>query len=370
MSLLKPRGFLALVGLICMASAVSADYVAYSLNPTEPFWGRKYWNAPQVGWSYTPTASFGLVKIETKFRHAGTPRTVTVRVYKGNPSAGGELLKSVDYVFTGGVFSGPSFEPVRLEAGQEYFIGFCNVAGMGCNLTGSATAEWAGPLRYSWDPYGNFGGYGWGAGNQNPILRYWGRDIDGPVFSNVPEDVRVTATQAGGAYVAYTMPDAVDALEGTVTVTSSVPSGSLFPLGTTQVVFTASDSAGNTSTATFNVTVTLDGRFFLAPIKTDGKTVFKLGSCVPVKFQLSGLSAGIPDVVGELSYAAIVNGEVAAQSPAVSRCEATTGSVLRYDPTGGIYIFNWDTKGLAPGQYELLIDLKDGVEHTVVVTLR
>lgn len=367
---IKPHRILALAGLLCLSSAASADFVAYQLNPTEPFWAHMYWTAPQIGWTYTPAQSFALVKVETKFRHTGTPRMVTVQVFRGHPSAGGQLLRSVDYAFTGGVFSGPTIDPLPMEAGTEYFIGFSNVAGMGCNLTNSGTAQWTGPLRYSWSTYGNYGGYGWGLGDQTPILRYWARDIEGPVFSNVPDNVTVTATQAGGAYVTYTMPTAVDALEGPVPVTASIPSGSLFPPGTTEVTFTAADSVGNVSTAHFNVTVNFSGTFFLPPIKADGKTVFKAGSCVPVKFTLTGLSAGIPDLVADLSYGAITGGRVGDPSPAVSRCAATTGSLLRYDPTGGIYIFNWDTKGLAPDTYELMIDLHDGLEHTIVVTLK
>src|SRR3712207_8990662 len=40
-----------------------------------------------------------------------------------------------------------------------------------------------------------------------------------------------------------------------VNVTFSIPSGSTFPIGTTQVTATAADGAGNTADATFNVTV-------------------------------------------------------------------------------------------------------------------
>lgn len=56
--------------------------------------------------------------------------------------------------------------------------------------------------------------------------------------------------------VSVTFPTtAVDGVDGTVPLTCSPVSGSLFPFGTTPVTCHASDSSGNTSTATFNVSL-------------------------------------------------------------------------------------------------------------------
>src|SRR5262249_36915031 len=57
--------------------------------------------------------------------------------------------------------------------------------------------------------------------------------------------------------------------------------------GTNTFTLTATDIAGNTGTqsATFNVLYGFDG--FLPPVPNDSSGVFKLGSTVPVKFQLT-----------------------------------------------------------------------------------
>ena len=65
----------------------------------------------------------------------------------------------------------------------------------------------------------------------------------------------VQATSPQGAVVTYTV-TATDAEDGQVTPTCSPASGSIFPVGSTQVTCTATDSAGNAATATFTVTVT------------------------------------------------------------------------------------------------------------------
>jgi hypothetical protein len=57
-----------------------------------------------------------------------------------------------------------------------------------------------------------------------------------------------------GAVVAYSPPEAADNCPG-VAASCSPPSGSFFPIGSTQVTCTATDAAGNTSSCSFTVTV-------------------------------------------------------------------------------------------------------------------
>jgi hypothetical protein len=49
---------------------------------------------------------------------------------------------------------------------------------------------------------------------------------------------------------------------------------------------------------------------------------------------------------------------------------ANDDNLCRYDPTTNQYIFNWQTKGLAKGKYQVRIDLEDGFRYTVQVELR
>jgi len=80
-------------------------------------------------------------------------------------------------------------------------------------------------------------------------------DTTAPVISNVPSNRVVEANGPSGSVVSYTGPTATDAAEGPKPVSCSPTSGSTFPLGGTTVNCTASDSHGNTSTASFTVTV-------------------------------------------------------------------------------------------------------------------
>lgn len=81
-------------------------------------------------------------------------------------------------------------------------------------------------------------------------------DDEYPVITNVPSDIAVTNT-AGmcGAVVTWQAPLASDNCYN-LNFSSNYSSGSTFPIGTTMVVYTATDGSGNVVTASFNVTVT------------------------------------------------------------------------------------------------------------------
>lgn len=80
------------------------------------------------------------------------------------------------------------------------------------------------------------------------------RDADGPVIV-CPASVNVSpAAGQSSAVVTYPPPTATDNLPGVTTVCSP-PSGSTFPLGTTPVTCTATDSNGNQASCTFSVNV-------------------------------------------------------------------------------------------------------------------
>ncbi|MDX6408467.1 MAG: hypothetical protein QOE13_1538 [Gaiellaceae bacterium] len=81
-------------------------------------------------------------------------------------------------------------------------------------------------------------------------------DVTGPVFTGVSPDRSVEANGPKGSIVNFTTPTATDNVDGPIAgVNCSPASGSVFPLGTTAVTCSTSDSRGNQSAATFNVTV-------------------------------------------------------------------------------------------------------------------
>ncbi len=96
-----------------------------------------------------------------------------------------------------------------------------------------------------------------------------------PTISNVPANLTVS-NDAGScnAVVNYAAPSVSDNCTG-ATIVSSNASGSLFPLGSTTVTFTATDGAGNTSTSSFTVTV----QDTEAPVATSVPPSDTVGQC-------------------------------------------------------------------------------------------
>lgn len=179
-----------------------------------------------------------------------------------------------------------------------------------------------------------------------------------------------TATSTNGAVVTYSAPSATDIVDGTVVAGCDKPSGSVFPLGSTTVTCTATDKAGNTGTEKFTVAVTAAWSGVLQPVNTDGSSIFKLGSTVPVKFQLTGASAGITTLQARLYLQKLGSAPAGKEVEAISTSNATTGNLFRYDGTSGQYIFNLNTKTLSAGTYQLRIDTGDGVGRNVTISLK
>jgi hypothetical protein len=171
-------------------------------------------------------------------------------------------------------------------------------------------------------------------------------------------DVSATATTSAGAVVNYTKPSATDAVDSNPTVTCSPAPGATFPIGTTTVSCTAEDASGNVSAAkTFKVNVSVSWSNFLQPINVPPATqsIFKMGSTVPVKFNLTGASSGITNGTFYLKYAYTGIGDNNGEMESVATTTGTTGTQFRYSE--GQYIYNWSTKGVVtkPGNYELRV---------------
>lgn len=80
-------------------------------------------------------------------------------------------------------------------------------------------------------------------------------DTTPPVLQNMPANMTVEATSAAGAAATYTPPTATDNVDPDPTVNCLPASGLTFPIATTTVTCTATDDAGNFSSAMFTVTV-------------------------------------------------------------------------------------------------------------------
>jgi hypothetical protein len=77
-----------------------------------------------------------------------------------------------------------------------------------------------------------------------------------PPSITCPANVTVEATCPSGAIATYTAPEGTDSCPGvTTTRTAGQASGSVFPIGSSTVTYTATDASGNSTSCSFTVTV-------------------------------------------------------------------------------------------------------------------
>lgn len=94
---------------------------------------------------------------------------------------------------------------------------------------------------------------------------------------------------------------------------------------------------------------------FQQPVNADGSSIFKLGRTVPVKFQLTGASAGITNLQAALYVTKVTNSIDGTDVEAISTSAADSGNTFRYDPSNQQYVFNLGTSSLTAGTYKLKI---------------
>jgi large repetitive protein len=79
------------------------------------------------------------------------------------------------------------------------------------------------------------------------------RDLTPPVFANCEQDVIVNSENNCSATAFWTPPTATD--NCSAIISGNYNPGDVFPIGTTAVIYTATDDAGNATTCSFNVIV-------------------------------------------------------------------------------------------------------------------
>lgn len=199
-------------------------------------------------------------------------------------------------------------------------------------------------------------------------------DTTGPSLE-LPANVTATLTGASGGTASWTA-TATDLVDGATAVVCDHASGTSFPAGSTVVTCSSTDSRGNESTGSFEVTVAYGWLGFAQPINDTGHTqtdhsVFKAGSTVPVKFSLY---AG-----GTATRAATAPVWVTPQAGApttapvdetVYTMPGSTGTTFTYDGAGR-YQYNWaTTKSMAGKYWRIGVRLDDGTTKYVVIALR
>jgi CSLREA domain-containing protein len=150
----------------------------------------------------------------------------------------------------------------------------------------------------------------------------------------------------------------------TASLSNPVPLGERY-LSATATVANSDSTFGDTSQFAKDLFLPFNFTGFLPPVNQN--MAFALNRTIPIKFQLT-------DVDGSsiTSLSAVTSLQIAPVNPDNSlgtpfNPTPTPGTSLRND--GSQYIFNWQTKGLAAGTYEILLSLSDGTLHTKVIQL-
>jgi hypothetical protein len=147
-----------------------------------------------------------------------------------------------------------------------------------------------------------------------------GKAPDGSLLLTVPLDITAQATSSAGAVVFFMPPTAIDTGNSGANVACVPRPNTTFPLGTTIVTCVASDPLGNSSSATFNVTVqdrlppqfpTVDTVTFQAANATSATVTLTDAAGATHPVTCNAPSAGQISVGGQLTGAcAVGNGSV------------------------------------------------------------
>jgi hypothetical protein len=191
-------------------------------------------------------------------------------------------------------------------------------------------------------------------------------DTTAPSIS-CPADIVVTLppnSNATSAVVNYPAVTAADSCSSSVSVVSSPPSGSVFPVGTTTVNATADDGNGHTASCGFHVTVLYNFNGFFQPIANPPVfNVVNAGRAIPVKFSLSGnkgLNIFAPGSPSSGPVACNTSDEATVLVETVN----AGGSSLSYDASSDQYVYVWKTEGAWAGTCrQLVVTLNDGSVH-------
>jgi len=202
------------------------------------------------------------------------------------------------------------------------------------------------------------------------------------IVDDTPPEITIITPADGVVYILNQVVladwEAIDELSGIATVTATADDGDpsdTSTLGEKSFTVTATDNAGNTDSLTVHYNVQYDFGGFLPPVSLDGRSLFKLGSTIPVKFQLFDAARDpASTAVATIRVVKISSGSpVGMEVDGVSTSAATTGNLFRYDTTGQLYIFNLATKSLpapADGTWRITVYLNDGTSQSIDIGIK
>jgi Tol biopolymer transport system component len=195
---------------------------------------------------------------------------------------------------------------------------------------------------------------------------------------SAPADIVITAgPEAGSSHYFGGVPAAPTdcTADGAISgLTSCVVTGYATDVGGHTLTATATDQAGNVGTTSRSYTVLgwrLSG--FYQPVDMPGASAIvintaKSGSTVPLKFEIfTAEELTDPAAVQSLTYRP-ASCDGSAPTDEIETL-ASGGTSLRYDPTGGHFIYNWKTPARL-GCVQLVMTTEDGSSLTAYFRLR
>ncbi|MCM2357205.1 MAG: 6-bladed beta-propeller [Geobacteraceae bacterium] len=193
-------------------------------------------------------------------------------------------------------------------------------------------------------------------------------------IDKTPPTITITGVTTGAAYTLGAAPTAgysvMDSLSGVATETANLTGGNVNGVGTYAYTVNATDRAGNTANATvvYNVVYGFGG--FLPPVNLDKP--FKLGSTIPVKFQLTGAKGSYISTASATIMVQQFSDDQPVGEPigVTSTSAADMGNTFRYSTIDNLYLYNLSTDGLYEGIWQIRATLDDGTVKTAFIDLK
>lgn len=207
------------------------------------------------------------------------------------------------------------------------------------------------------------------AGNKEAIEHIVNVNID----KTSPEIV-ISGVADGATYIVGAVPaagyTAADGGSGVESHSASISGGIIGGVGKFTYTVVTVDKAGNAAQKSVTYTVAYSFSGFLPPVSLD--KVFKLGSTIPVKFQLQ-------DAMGNYvasAHATIMIQQYSGNEPVGEPIEvnstsgADVGNAFRYSSADNLYIYNLNTQGLSQGTWKAIVMLDDSTVKSVFIRLK
>ena len=140
--------------------------------------------------------------------------------------------------------------------------------------------------------------------------------------------------------------------------------------GPKTIAKTATDNVGHTTAGSCTTQVRYMYSGLLQPVNPDGSSIFKLGSTVPLRFDLTDFgSLPVSGAMAKVYLAKVDNSIEGSFLEGTSTSTADSGNTFR-DTGAGSYQFNLATKALTAGTYDVKLVLDDGTSYVLRISLR